>query len=262
MRRLGHCFCALVIILAFGTCVPSVKSQAKQPKTASAATARQRDRRYAVVSGAWSAATVSLFNTWTALDDNPQRRAHFYSPDHKKRIEILGERVFLRIDGRTFDTGVSSVLNHDAELGWAPDSTKFFVTWSETGELGTWHMQVFGADASGVHEFRGVEEPARKDFERLVRKLPIDPILNTPELRELWKSDDYCEPYNVIGGRWLNGSRKILLSVLISNTSDCRYMSLFDVYRVDATTGRILQRYTAAEGHKLFGNKYLPRITR
>jgi hypothetical protein len=39
-------------------------------------------------------------------------------------------------------------------------------------------------------------------------------------------------------------------------------MTLFDVYRVDAVTGKILQRYAAAEGRKLFVYKYLPRIAR
>ena len=121
-------------------------------------------------------------------------------------------------------------------------------------------MEVYSVDSTGTHEFPKVAGPARKDFERLVRKMPIDPELNTPELRGIWNSDSYCEPYNVVGGRWLSGSRELLLSVLVPNTSDCRYMSLFDVYRVNATTGAILQRYTAPEAHKLFGDKYLPRI--
>src|SRR5262249_1303632 len=120
--------------------------------------------------------------------------------------------------------------------------------------------QVFGVDESGIHEFEGVEEPARKHFEQRVRRMPIEPELNTPKLRHIWDADEYCEPYHVIGGRWLNGSREILLSVLIRNTSDCRYMSEFNVYRVDAVTGKILQRFTAKEAHRRFGHKYLPLI--
>jgi hypothetical protein len=123
-------------------------------------------------------------------------------------------------------------------------------------------MQVYAVDESGVHEFPKVAEPARKDFEQRVRQLPIDPELDTPELGSVWDGDEYCEPYHVIGGRWLNGSKEILLSVLVRNTSDCKYMSEFNVYRVDAVTGQILQRFTAAEAHKRFGGKYLPIITR
>ena len=186
----------------------------------------------------------------------------FYSPDEKKQIEVVGRNVFLRMGGKRFDTEINSVTKHDAELSWAPDSTKYFVTWTESGELGPWHMQVYGIDESGVHEFPKVEQPARKDFERRIRQMPVDPDLNTPELRRQWDAEEYCEPYHVIGGRWLNGSREILLSVLIRNTGDCRYMSDFNVYRVSAATGEILQRFTAEEAQKRFGGRYLPRITR
>ena len=100
------------------------------------------------------------------------------------------------------------------------------------------------------------------DFEQRVRRWPIDPLLNSPKLRPIWNADEYCEPYQVIGGRWLNGSQEMLLSVLVRNTSDCKYMSEFNVYRVNAVTGKILQRFTAAEAHKRFGTKYLPLIAR
>jgi hypothetical protein len=131
----------------------------------------------------------------------------FYSPDRQKLIEVVGRRVTLRTDDRRFDTEINNVTKHDAELGWAPGSTKFFVAWSESGELGPWHMQVYGVDGSGVHEFPGVEEPARKDFEKRVRKMPIDPLLSSPARRAIWDGKEYCEPYHVIGGRWLNGSQ-------------------------------------------------------
>jgi hypothetical protein len=221
------------------------------------------DRRYVGSRGSWSGATVSLFNTWSAPDENPERHASIYSPDRQKIIEVAGNEVSLRIGDRRFETGINNDTKHDAELGWAPDSTKFFITWTETGELGPWHMQVYGVDESGAHEFPKVEEPARKDFEKRVRHWPIDPELNdSPESRTVWKRDQYCEPYHVIGGRWLNGSQEILLSVLIRNTSDCRYMSEFNVYRVNAVSGEVLQRFTAKEGHKRFGDKYLPLIVR
>jgi hypothetical protein len=242
------CFaCALIV---------AAQSTAPQNKT------RPRlDRRYAVAAGDWSAATVSLFNTWGALDDNPGRHITIPSPDHKKSIEVVGGRVVLHVGGRSFDTDINNENRHDAELGWAPDSARYFVTWSESGELGPWHMQVYGVDDFGAHEFPKVEQPARLDFERRVRAMPIDPEMDTPDLRHFWNMAEYCEPYHVISGRWLNGSSEILLSVLIRNTGDCRYSSDFNVYRVEATTGRILERFTAVEGHKRFGNRYLPKIS-
>jgi hypothetical protein len=260
--RLSRAILFCIQVGLFGVFLSSVEAQREPAKTASAKMAPKIDPRYAVARGPWSAAAVDLFNTWTALDDNPRRRMSFYSPDRKKLIEVVGPRVSLRIGGQTFNTDIDNLTKHDAELSWSPDSTKYFVTWTETGELGPWHMQVYGVDESGVHEFPKVGEPARRDFEQRVRRMPIDPELDTPELRTFWDRAGYCEPYHVIGGRWLNGSKEILLSVLIRNTSDCRYMSEFNVYRVDAVTGEILQRFTAPEAHKRFGDKYLPIITR
>jgi hypothetical protein len=39
-------------------------------------------------------------------------------------------------------------------------------------------------------------------------------------------------------------------------------MSEFNIYRVKATTGEILERFTARQAHKRFGGKYLPLIVR
>src|SRR6266567_1539035 len=212
-------------------------------KAAAAKKPPRIDRRYAVARGDWSAATVSVFNTWSAFDDNPGRHLSIYSPDRQKIIEVVGADVTLRIGSRSFETDINNLTKHDAELGWAPDSTKFFVTWTENGDLGPWRTQVYGVDESGLHEFPKVEEPARKDFEQRVRQWPADPAVNSV----FWDIDEYCEPYHVIGARWLNGSQEILLSVLIRNTGDCKYMSEFNVYRVNAITGEILERFSATE---------------
>jgi hypothetical protein len=260
-----------VHLYACGACLPALSTNANtraevpqaEPATAESEKSPPKlDRRYAIARGSWSAATVSLFNTWSALDDNPGRHMSFYSPDRRKRIEVVGAKVTLRMSGRSFKTDINTFTKHDAELGWAPDSARFFVTWTQSGELGPWHMQVYGVNESGVHEFPNVEAPARKDVEQRVRRWPIDPALNSPDLRSVWNADQYCEPYHVIGGRWLNGSQELLLSVLIRNTSDCKYMSEFNVYRVNAVSGEILERFTAAEAHKRFGDKYLPLIAR
>jgi hypothetical protein len=260
------------LLFAFGArAIPSLGAhattgeQVAKPETTTAAAAMvppKIDRRYSISRGPWSDRTINLFNTWSGFDINPGRHMFLYSPDRRKLIEVVGGDATLRIGGQSFTTGINNITKHDAELGWAPDSTKFFITWSESGELGPWHMQVYGVDESGLREFPNIEEPARKDFERRVRQLPIDPKLDSPELENFWDSQEYCEPYHVIGGRWLNGSREILLSVLIRNTGDCKYASEFNVYLVNAVTGEILQRFTAAEGHKRFGDKYLPIINR
>jgi hypothetical protein len=266
MRRCSTClFLFLSWSLAFSRIAEAQGSSSTPttpvlPTTASTKkTKKEVDPRYAVGRGSWSAATISLFNTWTTFDRNPGRHMSFYSPDHKKLVEVIESDVTLRINGKVYETNIGA--KHDAELGWAPDSSKFFVTWTETGELGPWHTQVYAADDGGIREIPDVGEIARKDFERRVRRLPISKEFDNPEGRAYWEGEEYCEPYHVIGARWLNGSKELLLSVLVVNVGNCRYASEFNVYRVNAETGEILQRYTAREAHKTFGEKYLPLIT-
>lgn len=252
---------ALLYACALAAIPGITRSQDSVSKAATSKKVRHKpDPRYAVHSGSWSAATISLFNTWTALDHNPGRHISFFSPDHKKEIEVIEKDVTLRVSGKTFETDLGS--KHDAELGWAPDASRFFVTWTETGELGPWHTQVYAVDESGIHEFPDVEEPARKDFEARVRGFPIPMEFRTPEGRQYWENEEYCEPYHVIGARWVNGSKELLVSVLVENVGICRYMSEFNVYRVEAETGKVLQRYTAVEAHKKFGERYLPLIAK
>lgn len=271
MTHLARAVPLCAFLCVSGAYAASLNAQAKAgaqsrkagaEKPAPTKTPSKLGRRYTTMRGAWSAATVSLFNTWSGLDFNPGRRMSFYSPDQKKMIKVVGANVTLFMDGKSFKTDINNHTKHDAELAWSPDSTKFFVTWTDGGELGTWNMQVYGVDKSGVHQYPNVEVPALKDFEQRVRQWPIDPILDTPKLKHVWDEQDYCEFDNVVGGRWMNESKDILLSVLVPDTSDCRYMGAFDVYVVNAVTGKILQRFTAAEGHKRFGDKYLPKIIR
>src|ERR1035438_9270906 len=106
-------------------CLLSLRAQTEPPKTSSAKPSHKLYRRFAVARGSWSAAAISLFNTWSAFDDPPKRQMSFYSPDGKKQIEVAGANVFLHPRGKTFDTGIDSLLKQDAELSSAAESTKY-----------------------------------------------------------------------------------------------------------------------------------------
>jgi len=217
---------------------------------------KKSDRRYAVCRGPWSSKTVSLFNTWASFDTNPERRLRFPSPDGKKVIEVNGFHVRLRINGKAFWTPFGSM--HDAEVGWAPDSTRLFVTWSETGELGAWHVQVFNVADDGLIEIKGVTTSASKDLLLRERRAPI-PRWARHDYRPMWGTLDYCEP-NIVGSQWLNSSSEILVSALVGPVGGCKYMGDFEVYRIEVVTGKILQAYPATEAHRIFGDDDLPIV--
>jgi hypothetical protein len=218
---------------------------------------KNADRRYAVCRGAWSGKTVALFNTWMAFDRNPGRRLDLPSPDGKKLIQVRGAQVRLSVDGKRYGTPLGNM--HDAEVGWAPDSTRLFVTWSETGELGAWHTQVFDVTEAGLVEIQGVTRHVRADLILRMRSAPLPKWVASPQDRAMWSSLEYCAD-DVVGSQWLNGSSEILVAGLSGPDSGCKYMGDFVVYRIDVVTGRILQVYSEKDAHRIFGDEDLPRI--
>jgi hypothetical protein len=218
---------------------------------------KNADRRFTVCRGAWSGRTVALSNTWNAPDMNPGRRLDLPSPDGRKVIQVRGFRVRLSVNGKRFWTPFGN--KHDAEVGWAPDSSRLFVTWSESGELGPWHTQVFDVTEVGLVELQSVTRHVRADLVLRMKSAPLPKWVSTPQDRAMWSSLEYCAD-DVVGSQWLNGSNELLVAGLSGPDSGCKYMGDFVVYRIDVVTGRILQVYSEKDGHRIFGDEDLPRV--
>lgn len=215
------------------------------------------DRRYMACRGAWSGTTIALFNTWSAPDSNPERQLDLPSPDGKKIIEVRGFHVRLRMSGKRYWTPFGNM--HDAEVGWAPDSTRLFVTWSESGQLGPWHTQVYNVTDTGLVEMPGIVRRVKPDMILRMRKAPLPGWVATQEQRAMWNGLDYCAD-DAVGSQWLNGSSEILVAALAGPDSGCKYMGDFVVYRIEVATGRILKTYSEKDAQRIFGNDDLPRV--
>jgi hypothetical protein len=226
-------------------------------KRQSADCSENGDRRYMVCRGAWSEKAVALFNTRMAPDTNPERRLDLPSPDGKKIIQVRGFHVRLRMHGKRYWTAFGNM--HDAEVGWAPDSTRLFVTWSESGELGPWHTQVYNVTETGLVEIPGVTRRVKPDMILRMRRAPLPKWVATREERAMWSGLDYCAD-DAVGSQWLNGSDEILVAALAGPDSGCKYMGDFVVYRIEVATGKILQTYSEKDAQRVFGNEDLPRI--
>jgi hypothetical protein len=215
------------------------------------------NRIYMVCRGAWSGKTVALFNTWMAPDTNPERRLDLPSPDGEKIIQVQGFHVRLSMNGKRYWTPFGNM--HDAEVGWAPDSTRLFVTWTESGQLGPWHTQVYKVSETGLVEMPGVTRRVRPDMILRMRRAPLPKWVATREERAMWSGLDYCAD-DTVGSQWLKGSDEILVAALAGPDSGCKYMGGFVVYRIEVATGKILQRYSEQDAQRLFGDADLPRI--
>jgi hypothetical protein len=218
---------------------------------------KNADRRYAVCHGAWSGKTVLLFNTWMAPDTNPGRRLDLPSPDGKNVIRVRGFHVRLNANGKRFWTPFGNM--HDAEVGWAPDSTRMFVTWSESGQLGPWHTQIFDVTEAGLVEIPGVTRYVRADLIHRMKSAPLPKWIATPQHRAMWSTLEYCAD-DVVGSQWLSGSGEILVAGLSGPDSGCKYMGDFVVYRIEVATGRILKAYSEKDARRTFGDEDLPRV--
>lgn len=215
-----------------------------------------KDRRTSVNRGEWSTKTVSLFNTWGGLDSNPGRVLTLPSPDGKTIIEVKNETVFAVIKGNRYPTRIGEKTN--AELGWAPDSQHFFLTWTDGGDTGTWHTELYSVGASGIKQITGFEDHVRREFEHRIRHLPMPKFASSMD-RQYWSATEYCEA-NLVGAQWLNGSQELVVSALVPNVGICRFASRFEVYRVAVSSGKILQRYKPLEAYQKFDRNSLPRI--
>jgi len=205
--------------------------------------------------GYWSGKAVSLFNTDHAVDPVPDRELTLYSPDHSKVIRVHNRKVAVFVGQREFPTDFWNKTA--AELGWSPDSARFFLTWTEGGNIGDWHVAVYDVSTAGVKEVRGVEKRPIKDFEKYIRSLPLDPYFRKlPE-----GMGHYCYS-NAAAAQWANGSAELVMSVMVEPEGDCWYGEEFLVYRVAIPSGKVLQRYKAEEAHQLFNEEDLPIITR
>ncbi|MGO9864896.1 MAG: hypothetical protein ACLPLR_14885 [Terriglobales bacterium] len=106
---------------------------------------------------------------------------------------------------------------------WAPDSTAFYLMWSDGGAIGNYHVRVFR-----VRDNRVLEAPTTRVAERDFAKR------------------HYCKTRrnNVYAVHWLANSDEIVISTAVYPTSDCEDMGFTLGYLVRTDDGTIIKRYS------------------
>jgi hypothetical protein len=209
----------------------------------SATPQRQRVLEKAPAAGYWSEQTVLIPNTWI-YPAFEEASVTVISPDHRNNIRSEGTRITATLEGNTVPVNWDD--KSDVEVGWAPDSTRFFITWSDGGLVGRWHVQVFDVSKRRLKEIKGIEYGPRHEFEQFVRTLPRPAdTLRYPE-SVFWNSAHYCYS-NLAGITWLNGSSQLLLRASVNPEGDCKFSGKSRKYRIAVPSGKILQRYQAED---------------
>jgi len=160
------------------------------------------------------------------------------SPDGTKAIVVESPRspesdethaVTVKTNGREYKTPIGSWVN--AEAVWSSDSKAFFVTYSDGGNVGTYHVKVFYATDVGLR----VIEPV-PNGRRLFAPTCFDP-----------------ERPNVAAIRWMGtDSSRLLIAVEVPPHSSCASMGTFRAFEIGLPEGNVLSRYGQISAKKLF----------
>ena len=183
------------------------------------------------VGGLWSRTAKSI-NQSAMPTDIP-------SPDGKKQLMaswLFDEKaddsflkLSVRIGGKELTAQIKTGVNPEAM--WAPDSTAFFITYSEGGLVGDCHVKVVWIGVTGL----SISEPLVP-----TRKL-FAPVCFKPEIPE------------VVGLAWPHGdSSQLLVALVVPGHSSCAGMGTFRTYQIDSRTGRVVASYSQLESKRRF----------
>lgn len=117
-----------------------------------------------------------------------------------------------------------------SEVSWSADSKAFFVTYSDGGSIGTFHVWIYRVDDVGVH---GTE--------------PVSPKLKA--LQPHCLTGDYP---NVGAIQWGSTSDTLVIAVEVPPQSGCRHMGTFTAFEVSLPSGDFLKKYSQREAKKIF----------
>lgn len=167
------------------------------------------------------------------------------SPDGKNRLrmnEILSAddpwqfQASLSTEGKTYTMSFIGYVN--AEVAWSPDSRAFFVTYSDGGNVGTYHVLVFRVGAGQPH--------------------PIEIFRNG---RRLFKPNCFDPEFpNIAAISWGADSKALIIAAEVPPHSSCASMGTFQAFEITIPAGKILRRYDQLEAKKLFSHAMGPEL--
>jgi hypothetical protein len=181
--------------------------------------------------GAFSRSAISIWRGGARTISSPDGTKAILVQPPKIPDSDENHDVIVRAYGRDHQTDIGALVN--AEAAWAPDSSAFFVTYSDGGNVGTYHVKVFRVTASGLD----ISEPI-PDGRALVAPRCADP-----------------EFPNVGAVRWKGrGSRRLLVAVEVPPHSSCAAMGTFRVFEIELPGGRVVSQRNQLVAKKLLGN--------
>lgn len=169
------------------------------------------------------------YQLWDEVAGNPNP-VIVYSTDRKSSVtarwfetggEGNEEHVVLTTSGQIGVLRVDIGPGVDSELLWSPDSNAFFVTYSNGGNIGDFHVLVIDT-IGGKLCVRDLSELIYRTFGNPVRC-------------------DENPPPNVAGITWVGATHRIWVAAQVLPTSICDSMGTFRAYEVDPSQMKVLR---------------------
>ena len=147
------------------------------------------------------------------------------SPDGKNRVRLNKDHSFrvLADEAEIARLGNDFDMSCCIEVGWAPDSKQFFISYSNGGATGGYSVRLYTTSGNHVKE-NSAPEVALNDFKV--------------------KHDCPSRGANVFFLSWTSDSRKVFLVTEVYPTGDCGpAMGRYRGYLMDVAGGTIVRRY-------------------
>ncbi len=144
------------------------------------------------------------------------------SPDKMKAVRLTKDYKFRVTVGKTVlsNFGIPDV-SCNVEVGWSPDSSEFFISYSDGGAIGNYHVQLYRVVGSTLKKSR----------------VPTT-------VAERFKTKHWCESRgnNLFFLDWTPDSKVALLVAEVYPTGDCgKELGVYRGYAVRLRDGKILQ---------------------
>lgn len=168
-------------------------------------------------SGFWSTKAVRLRSV------NGTRKVRVAAFDNRKVALIDGVALQVALDGKVMPVTEGMGIDALAELGWAPDSSAFFITDSDGGTMGTWYVMVY-----------------------LVEKARIRRISVTDDVIRRFKKHYACPEVPNIGAvGWWKNSQSLVVAAQVPPRARCAEAGQVVGYIVSIPSGAIIRELSA-----------------
>jgi len=144
------------------------------------------------------------------------------SPDKMKAVQLTKHGKFRVSVGRTIVSDLDLPdISCNVEVGWSPDSSQFFISYSDGGAVGSYHVYLYQVVGSSLEKSR-------------VPKI----------VAERFKRNHWCNPRgnNLFFLDWTPDSKVAFLVGEVYPTGDCgKELGVFRGYAVRVRDGKILR---------------------